>query len=50
MKHQADVGSLSGRVMFQLVSIPLQNGFRFFRYLTPALYQRALRFRLPAIK
>jgi hypothetical protein len=34
-------------VMLQPVSVPLQNGFRFFRHLTPALYQRALRFRLP---
>jgi len=41
------VGTLSSQVMLQPVSIPLQNGFRFFRHLTPALYQRALRFRLP---
>jgi hypothetical protein len=47
MKHQADVGALSSQVMLQPVSVPLQNGFRFFRHLTPVLYQRALRFRLP---
>jgi hypothetical protein len=47
-KHQTDVGALSSRVMLQPVSIPLQDGFRFFRHLKPALSQRALRFRLPS--
>ncbi len=50
MKHQADVGALSSQMMLQPVSVSLQKGLRFFRHLTPALYQRALRFRLPAIK
>src|SRR5574341_2041674 len=45
-EHQAAVGTLSSQVMLQPVSVPLQNGFRFFRHLTPALSQRALRFRL----
>jgi hypothetical protein len=40
MKHQADVGTLSSRVIFKPVSIPLQNGLRFFRHPMPALYQR----------
>ena len=38
-----DVSSLTGRVMSQPVSIPLQNGFRFFHPLTPYLPQHALR-------
>jgi hypothetical protein len=49
MKHQADVGTLSSQMMLQPVSVPLQNGLRFFRHLTPALHQRALRFRLPML-
>jgi len=36
MKDQLDVGSLSCRVMFQPVSLPLQLGFRFFQPPTPA--------------
>ena len=42
-KHPMDVSSLTGRVMSQPVSIPLQNGFRFFHPLTPYLPQHALR-------
>jgi len=34
---------------FQPVYVPLQNVICFFRHPKPALYQRALRFRLPAI-
>jgi hypothetical protein len=42
-----DVGSLTGRVMSQPVSIPLQDGFRFFHHLTPHLPQHALRLACP---
>ena len=46
-KHPMDVGSLTGRVMSQPVSIPLQDGFRFFHHLTPHLPQHALRLACP---
>ena len=42
-----DVGSLTGRVMSRPVSIPLQDGFRFFHHLTPYLPQHALRLACP---
>jgi hypothetical protein len=42
-----DVSSLAGRVISQPVSIPLQNGFRFFHHLTPYLPQLALRLACP---
>ena len=42
-----DVSSLAGRVMSQPVSIPLQNGIRFFHPLTPYLPQLALRLTCP---
>jgi hypothetical protein len=38
-----DVCTLAGRVMSQPVSIPLQNGLRFFHHLTPYLLKHALR-------
>jgi hypothetical protein len=34
--HQSDVGSLSCRVMFKPVSMPLQHGIRFFQHPVPA--------------
>ena len=42
-----DVSSLTGRVMSQPVSIPLQNGLGFFHHLTPYLPQLALRLACP---
>jgi hypothetical protein len=47
IKHQTDVSSLSGQVMFQPVSILLPNGLRFFSPLSAAFLSVSLTVYLP---
>ena len=48
VRHLMDVSSLSRRILFQSVSVSLQNGLRFFHPPKPAYLSARLAARFPA--